>query len=589
MSQATSTTLASSAVDDPAAALPRAAEGNRSFIAHARLMAGVTFLSRILGMVRESVVANFFGAGPIWSAFTFAFTVPNLFRKLLGEGALSAAFIPLYAQAVKRERLRQRGPDPSSQHRSREHATAADFAAASVNLQCAILIGLTIVGEALLLAIHWLPLREDWQLAIKLTAIMLPYVLLVCGTAFLSGILQVHERFGITAATSIVLNACLIVAIFAASRCYDLKTTSGQEAGVKMLAWTVLVAGVLQILILAPSLRAVGFRPRLSLKLWTPAVRRMIRLTGPVALGAGVLQVSTLLDRALSFFLAAGVGQTQFVVLGHAFHYPLAAGAAARLYWAQYLYQFPLGVFAIALATAIFPKLSSDALMGSGRMRRAPGQAVPSEFAAVLRKGVESSMFIGLPASIGMVLVATPAVRLIFQRGSFTAADTALTALSTAIYSSAIWAFSLQQIVNRAYFALHDTMTPLIWGIANLLINTIIELPLLWSPLHESGMAVGTLVSFAVQSVVMLWLLDRRTGGLGLRSLRGPVAKMLIGCCTMTAASLAVRWLPIYPAAGMAQAAAQLTVTMCVGGGAYFLTCAILGMDVTRELRRSRA
>jgi putative peptidoglycan lipid II flippase len=588
MSQASTTSIADPAA--PAMGPPVEPSGPppvRSFVAHARLMAGITLVSRLLGMARESIVANYFGAGPVWSAFTTAFTVPNLFRKLLGEGALSAAFIPLYVQAVKRDRHRAAiGADTTHEG----HVDHRDFAAASVNLLCVMLLGLTVIGEVVLLLIDLLPLREDWRLAVKLTAIMLPYVMMVCGAALLCGILQVHERFGITVATSIVLNACLIVGILAAARLYDLKTTSGQEAGVEALSWLVLAAGVIQIAILLPSLRAVGFRFRLGLSLWTPALRRMLRLTGPVALGAGVLQVSTMLDRMISFVLAEGPsGQTHFVLLGHAIRYPMAAGATARLNWAQYLYQFPLGVFAIALATAIFPKLSSDAVMDTGSAHSSDAR-VSAEFAAVLRQGIQSSLFIGLPASIGMVLVATPAVRLLFQRGNFTPADTALTALSTAIYSSAIWAFSLQQIINRAYYALHDMMTPLIWAVANLLINTAVELPLLWSPLHESGMAAGTLVSFAIQSLAMLWLLERRCGGLNLALLVRPLGAMLAGCVAMTAACVAVRHLPHYPAGGRSTgAAAQLAITICVGGGVYFVTCAMLGLDVTKELRRRRA
>lgn len=593
MSQASTTSLVQSTAsgDEPAAAALHSPA--RSFVAHARLMAGITFVSRLLGMARESIVANYFGAGPVWAAFTVAFTVPNLFRKLLGEGALSAAFIPLYAQAVKRDRLRGGASTEDASHPA--HLDHRDFAAASVNLLCLMLLALTVIGEALLLLLDLLPLREDWRLAVRLTAIMLPYVFLVCGAALLCGILQVHERFGITAATSIVLNACLIVGIVAASRMYDLKTLAGQEAGVEALAWLVLIAGVIQIAILLPALRAVGFRFRLGLSLRTPALRRMLRLTGPVALGTGVLQVSTMLDRMVSFLLAQGPsGQTHFVLLGHAIRYPMAAGAAARLNWAQYLYQFPLGVFAIALATAIFPKLSSDAIVdhtpADDHTPNTPHDArVTPEFAAVLRQGIESSLFIGLPASIGMVLVATPAVRLLFQRGSFTPADTAVTALSTAIYSSAIWAFSLQQIINRAYYALHDMMTPLIWAIANLLINTAVELPLLWTPLHESGMAAGTLVSFAIQSLVMLWLLQRRCGNLNLASLLRPFSAMLIGCGAMTFACLAVRHLPHYPAGGRATgAAAQLAITITLGGAVYFLTCAMLGLDFTKELRRRR-
>src|SRR5204862_2078299 len=129
------------------------------------------------------------------------------------------------------------------------------------------------------------------------------------------------------------------------------------------------------------------------------------------------------------------------------------------------------------------------------------------EFKGILRRGMEACLFIGLPSSIGLIVVRDPATRLLFQHGQFTPDDARLVAMSTALYSSAIWAFSLQQILNRAYYALHDTLTPLIWAIVNLSINTIIELPLLWTGLHEAGMAVGTLVSFAIQAVIMLWML----------------------------------------------------------------------------------
>ena len=146
----------------------------RSFVSHAKLIGSLTFVSRMLGMARESIAAAYFGGAPVYAAFQFAFTVPNLFRKLLGEGALSAAFIPLYAQSVK--------------HQSRDEAN--DFAATSVNLLCIILLALTVWGEVMLIAlVTFVPMPWDYLLAAKLTMVMLPYVMLVCGTAFLGSIL----------------------------------------------------------------------------------------------------------------------------------------------------------------------------------------------------------------------------------------------------------------------------------------------------------------------------------------------------------------------------------------------------------------
>src|SRR5258706_2872170 len=399
------------------------APDQKSFVSHAKLIGALTLVSRILGMARESVASYFFGAGAIWSAFTVAFTIPNLFRKLFGEGALSAAFIPLYAQQVKHNHPKE----------------AAQFAIASVNLLCTILIALTIVGEVALWATtYFWAMRPDRLLTVKLTAVMLPYVLLVCGTAFLGGVLQVHRRFGATAAAPIILNLFLIVAIVAAARTWDLTSDAGQTRAVFGLAVTVLIAGIVQVLVLAPSLRAVEFRFQPVFHFWTPQVQRMLKLTVPVALGAGVLQLSVMLDKGISMLLAQGPDKdgrliTHFSLLGHWIRYPMAEGAAARLNWAPFMYQLPLGVFAIALATAIFPKLSSDAHELDQR-----------QFKGILRRGLEACMFIGLPASVGLIVVREPATRFLFQHGQFTAEDTRLVALSTALYSSAVWAFSLQ-------------------------------------------------------------------------------------------------------------------------------------------------
>ena len=564
---------------------PPTATNASSFVGHAKLIGFITLISRVLGMAREAIAANYFGAGAIWSAFTVAFTIPNLFRKLFGEGALSAAFIPLYAQALRRQHAEADGPsieshDPSALISTQHSALSANhFAAASVNLLVAILLGLTILGELLLVALLFVPMRWDYLLAIQLTAIMLPYVMLICGTAFLGAILQVHHRFTAITATSIVSNLCLIIAIIIAAQFHDLGSQAGQRAGVRWLSYSVLIAGLIQVVMLLPSLRAVGFRFRAIFDFWSPAIRRMLRLTLPVALGAGVLQISVVLDKGISFLLAEAPGRDSFSLFGYVIAYPMAEGAAARLNWAQFMYQFPLGVFAIALATAIFPRLSSDAL-DEGRQ----------QFKSVLRKGVEAALFIGLPASVGMIVVRYPAVRLLFERGQFTYDDTRWVALSTAIYSSAIWAFSLQQILNRAYYALHDMTTPLIWGVANLLLNLVIELPLLWTPLREAAMPVGTLVSFAIQSIAMLWLLDRRLGGIGLRASFGPIAKMIVASGVMWIACIAVQHLPIYPHGESKMIwGLQLLILMATGGIVYFGLCAAMGLGITAHVLPRRS
>lgn len=555
----------------------------KSFLGHAKLIGGLTFLSRIVGLVREVVAGHYLGTGIVASAFTVAFTIPNLFRKLLGEGALSAAFIPLYAQANKH------GATESGE-------TARDFASASVNLLALILLGITLVGEAILLTAIalWSSDRPDQVLMLKFAAVMLPYVMLVCGGAFLSAILQVHHRFGAPAFAPVLLNVCHIAVVIAGAwflglRGRDPLTPRVIELQTQLafaLAVTVLFAGALQVAILLPALRSIGFRlrpqpsPGFSPRrvFWTPTVRKMLILSIPVAIGAGVLQLSVLLDKGISYALMQGVDAagnlvTHFDFFGSTVRLPMELGATRRLDLAQLLYQFPLGVFAIALATAIFPSLSADALDHDRE-----------GFKRILRQGVEATLWEGLPASVGLILVAEPTARLLFQHGQITAHDTALIARSTMVYAGAIWAFSLLQIVNRAYYALHDTRTPLVMSVVNIIANLVIEIPLLWW-LGEAAMAVGTLVSFSIQAVIMLWMLDRRVGGLGLRALAQPAVKMLAATLVMAGVILAIKFSPLYPRGDTRTIwMAQLTLLLTAGAGVYLALSHLLGLETMRQL-----
>ncbi len=463
-----------------------------------------------------------------------------------------------------------------------------------MNLLCAILLGITVAGEIFLIA--WMFLEPDMlpdrMLTLRLTAIMLPYVLLICGTAFLSGILQVHRRFGPPAFAPVLLNVCHIAVVLVGASLLGLH---GRNAGASAahvaalqttlaywLAFFVLVAGALQWMVLLPALRASGFRFKVVPHFWTPMVRRMIKLTVPVAMGAGVLQLSVLLDKGISMALMQGVDSAGHVVdhfdfFGRHIRYPMEMGAPARLNLAQFLYQFPLGVFAIALATAIFPSLAGDAL-----------EKDRDRFRSSLRGGIEATLWEGIPASLGLILVRGPAVRLLFQHGHITAHDADLIGQSVLYYSGAIWAFSLLQIVNRAYYAIHDTMTPLVMSIINIVLNLVVEIPLLWW-LGEAAMAVGTLVSFAIQAVVMLVMLDRKIGGLELRKTVKPVMKMIAAAAAMGLSCWGVQKLPMYPHAyGRLSWLIQAGLLMTVGAGVYVGACAMMGLGVMAQFMPRR-
>ena len=535
---------------------PTANASATAFVKHARIIGFITFLSRILGLVRERMLTQSFGDSPILAAFRYAFAMPNLFRKLLGEGALSAAFVPLYTRAVK-------GRDPDG-------LLHDDFAAAAVTLQVIALIVITVVGETILVATLWFAhLRPETALAVRLSILMLPYVVFVCAAALLGGILQVHNRFVATTATAVVLNVALIGTLWITTRTYDATTEAGGHAIVWWQGVSLLVAGAVSVAMLIPSLKAAGLHARIPTRIWTPSLRTMLRKTVPVALGLGVLQLGVVLDKQISLMMAP---QSDGNPIGHFFglsyRLPMEMGALSRLDVAQFLYQFPLGVFGIALATAMFPRMSGDAL-----------DVDLTAFRASLARGIKASLFIGLPASIGMVLVASPVVRLVFEGKQFNAHQALLTARSTAIYSSVIWAFSVQQILNRGYYALHNTRTPLIWAAINLVINLVVEIPLLWTHLGESAMAVGTAVSFLIQTTVMTVLLARRVG-LPLSELWPELWKMAVATAVMTAACFAVARLPIGVRSIHLAAAIQLLAIMGVGGVTYFLVCWLLRLPM---------
>jgi putative peptidoglycan lipid II flippase len=334
------------------------------------------------------------------------------------------------------------------------------------------------------------------------------------------------------------------------------------------LAFAVLLAGVLQVLVLAPALRAVGFRLPTNVRSWTPDTKKMLRMSIPVAIGAAVLQISVMLDKFISYGLMQGeLGEsTHFSFFGQLIAYPMETGATRRLELAQLMYQFPLGIFAIALATAIFPRLAALA-----------ADPDRSQFKQVCRQGIESTLWEGLPASVGLILVAEPAVRLLFQHGQTTGHDAALIALSTKYYAAGIWAYSLLQVINRAYYAMHDTRTPLYASILNIVVNLAVELPLIWW-MGEAAMAVGTVVSFSLQAVVMLWMLHRRVGGLELRPTFIAIRKMMLATAIMLAVCLAVQHSPLYPTGESRLVwTIQLVLIAGIGAAVYLTTGKLMG------------
>lgn len=461
-----------------------------SVISSAKLIAVCTLLSRITGLARDILLARAFGLGWIQDAFSYAFQFPNLFRRLFGEGAMAPVFVPTFARTLETD-----GRD-----------AAWRLLARTLALMTVALV-VVVVLIALLIAVIWtfLPVEPEKAAArgllLALTAIMLPFMLTICVVALLSSILNCVGSFVPAALASVVLNIGMIVGIaWLAPALYPAQP--GRQVYVVALA--VVVAGVMQILFLLPALRANGVHLGWQWQWREPTVQRMLRLLPPVALGQGVLAFGVFLDAQICAMLSHVQGTPETTsLLGVQFAYPLREGALSAVTYAQRLYQFPLGVLVVSLATAALPAFSRLAA-------RAEWPAWTSE----VRQSLRLAVFEGVLAGVMMVMLPEALTRLLFERGRFTPEDTVRTAYVVACYGFGLWAFCAQHIVLRAFYSIGEVRTPLTISAVLLPVNTALNLTLIWLPgVREAAFAISSALTSSVAVLAGLVILERRVGG----------------------------------------------------------------------------
>ncbi len=461
--------------------------GSRSVVSSAKLIAVCTLLSRVTGLVRDILIAQAFGLGWVQDAFNYAFQLPNLFRRLFGEGAMAPVFVPVFTQTLERE-----GRDAAWRMLARTIAL--------MTVAIAVVIGVI----ALIIAGVWLlaPVdpskRAARELLLALTAIMLPFMWSICVLALLSSVLNCVGSFVPAALAPIVLNVGMIAVLgWFAPTLYPGNLT----AQVTLASWSVVISGVLQLLIIYPALRRGGVRLGFRLDWSDPAVRRMMTLLGPVALGQGVLAFGVFLDAQVCTLLTHVHGTPDTANwLGLTFRYPLDEGALSAVTCAQRLYQFPLGVLVISLATAALPAFS----------RHAANQRW-DEWGGEVRQTFRLAVFEGLLAGAMMVVIATPIVRLLFERGQFDAADTHRAARVLVCYGFGLWAFCAQHIVSRAFYSMGDVRTPLALSAAALPLNLLLNVVLVWFELiGESAFAISSVITQSMTVIAGIALLERR-------------------------------------------------------------------------------
>jgi putative peptidoglycan lipid II flippase len=469
-------------MQNPTRAEGAAAPGG-GFVGSARVLSALTLLSRVLGMVRDMLTAAVFGLTPVLDAFNLAYLIPNLFRRLFGEGALGSAFVPVFV-----DHLEHQGKPAAAR------LLSALVTATTLILSLVCVLG---IGAALLLPRFWSDPRA--ALVGRLLAVMLPYAVLVCVTAILSAALNSLHRFAIPAAAPILLNVLMIGALLVAVAPLPQRAT--------LLASSVVAAGALQVLIQIPPLwrLGIGLRPTLN---WTlPGMREVGRLFVPATLGVSLLQVNELIDGVI----AAGFTD---------------AGGVSSLAFAGHLAYLPMALIGIALATAIFPTLA-----------RAAAHDERDAFEAALARGLRATLFLAIPAALGLLLLPDLIVQVIYERDRFSAEDTRRTGRVLFCYALGLVFYTSNHLFVRAFHARKDTRTPFrIMGLTTFL-NLGLNLVLVQTALREAGLALATSVSGLVNLLALALVLRRKHGVRRLAGVASTVLRSLL-IAALTAAVL---------------------------------------------------
>lgn len=465
---------------------------NRNVIRFAATVGGFTMLSRFLGMVRDILTAGVFGTSLAMSSFVVAFRIPNLFRALFGEGALSSAFVPIFMESRRNE-----GEVP-----------AWRLARRVVTLIGAVLLGIVAVGMvamSLWLLRPWV--GEEAAAVLPLARIMLPYVFFICMAALAMAVLNSYRLFSVSAFTPALLNITWILSIL-----FIIPVVGGgPERRIQALAWTVLVAGAVQLAYQVPSLWRVGWRPGLDTDWRDPRVKRVFMLMGPSALGLAVNQINVMVNSLIAL-------------------YWVGKWAPSALFYAERLIYFPQGILATSLGTVLLPVLSDFAAQQKYR-----------EMRDAVHHGLRTLLFVMTPASVGLFVLAGPIVRMLLERGAFDVTSSVLTARGLAFYAPGLMVFCLAKVFVPAFYSLQDTRTPVKIGLCAVTLNftlnitAALTLPEYWK---HAGMAFSTVIAEGFNGLTLAYFLRRRLGPFGLRGILAGLLRALAAAAAMAVVAL---------------------------------------------------
>jgi len=507
----------------------------------AGVVGAATLLSRIFGFARDVVIAWFFGAGLSADAFFVAFRIPNLLRRLFAEGSLTIAFIPVFT-----DYMTHHGKDEAF------HLARAALRMLSLILICVSVLGVLFAPLIVrIVAPGFADSPEKLSLTVFLTRIMFPYVFFICLAALCMGILNVFRHFAAPAIAPVLLNIAMILSVFLISPYTD-KPVTGLAAGV-------IIGGILQLALQFPFLIKKGFYFWQKAGIYHSGLKKIGILMLPAVFGATVHQINIIVGTLLASLLPQG--------------------SVSYLYYADRLVEFPLGIFAISIATAILPSLSQ--------------QASAKDFNA-LRHTFSYAMklvfFITIPSMVGLIVLREPIIALLFKRGAFDSQTTRLTAEALLYYSIGLWAFSGVRIVVSTFYALQDTKTPVKIAFVSVIANIVLGI-LLMGPMLHGGLAVATALASMLNFGLLVYALRRRIGALEWREIVNSVCKSLICALMMGVAVQALAFLIIPSKDGsIIGFFSGLMVSIVAGCGFYVFFAFLLRSreldDVLKMIRR---
>jgi putative peptidoglycan lipid II flippase len=478
--------------------------------------------SRVLGLVREQVFSSFFGASFANVAFQIAFRIPNLLRDLFAEGALSAAFVATFSQT-----LAKKG--------EREAWRLANMVNNGLVIVLSIiaLLGIIFSPEIVGLLIRDVPLakieparaRLMFDLAVKMTRILFPFLLMVSLAAVAMGVLNTKGRFGVPASASTMFNVGSIVGGLACAyllapeyitstaaslfkRQHPARDDLGAAAAIIGMAVGTLIGGMMQWLIQVPSLRAVGYRWRPVVSFWDAGVRQVMRMMAPAIIGSAALQVNFLVSVAF----ATGVAEGAVVWLGNA----------------QRLIYLPIGIFGVAISTATLPVTARAAAMEN-----------LGEFRRTLVSSLRLTLLLTIPSAVGLIILSRPIIALIYQYGRFTSSDTNQTAKALAYYAIGLAAFSLVRVLAPSFFALRDTRIPMIASLLSIVINyAVAKFTVDYMEKGHVGLALSNSAVSIVNFAILFFFMRRKLDGIEGRGILSTFAKVTLASAAMGAVCL---------------------------------------------------